>query len=99
MGIFGGGITKNETPTQGVLRECFKELGYNLKNPKLILSETISNGTHINIFKEEFDETKQIILGEGRGHGWFTIIQSNNLDIVPENLELLNKIKYLIFTN
>ena|SRR3990167_6105726 len=78
-GFFGGGIEPGETPVETVKRECFEELGYKLKNPKLILQKEVNNKKFF-LFLEKYDGVQKLILNEGEKMGWFKIEEINDLD-------------------
>jgi 8-oxo-dGTP pyrophosphatase MutT (NUDIX family) len=70
--FFGGGIEENETPLETVKRECFEELEYDLKNPKLILVKNLST-RKIFLFIEKYNPSKKLVLKEGQGMKWFKV--------------------------
>lgn len=96
-GFFGGGIENNETPEECVLRECYEELGYNLKNPKLVHKGTTNLILKQYVFVEEYDPLKKLILGEGEEMKWFSLGEVNsNKEVIPFVRKILNKIKDVI---
>ncbi len=70
--FFGGGIEKNETPLECIKRECFEELEYKLKSPKLVLIKNLST-RKIFLFIEKYDSSKKLILKEGQDMKWFKV--------------------------
>lgn len=94
--FFGGGIEAGETPERSVKREALEELNYELKNPKLVMTQKffINNEDSAKyIFMEKFDENKKIVLGEGQGFGWFGLHELNGLKIVEHDKDVLEYIK------
>lgn len=88
MGIFGGGIEKNETPLQAIKRETFEELEIKLKNPKLVHEEHVKTkeGNRSNYyFVEELKDKSKIKLHEGQGMKW----------IYPKEIEKLKSKPYI----
>jgi len=85
--IFGGAIEEGENPLKAVKRECFEEIEYKLKNPKLIL-KIIYNEKIAHIFIEEYDTNKKLVLNEGDDMGWFNFKEIKKLDASV----LMNKI-------
>lgn len=67
-GFFGGGIEKNETSLDAVKRETLEELHYELTNPKLIFTRIINEGDTIYVYREDFDASQELILGEGEAY-------------------------------
>lgn len=94
-GFFGGRIEEKETPLECVKRECEEELGYKLKNPKLVHEKVIGNSEK-HIFIEEYDPSKNLNLKEGKDMRWFSFEDVKNLDIVPFAGEIIEKIKETI---
>jgi 8-oxo-dGTP diphosphatase len=90
-GFFGGGLENDETPLEAIHRESFEELRYRPTNP-VFLYEGTHDLRHIYVFTEPYDESQQLVQGEGQAMGWFTIEEANKLDIVPYALEILKRI-------
>ena len=80
-GVFGGGMEKGETPLEAVKRECFEELGYNLKDPKLIY-EGIYKECYIYLYIEAYNPAKKLILGEGQDMRWFSLEEAKKLNYI-----------------
>lgn len=89
-GFFGGCVEQGETPEEAVRREAFEELGYVLKNPKLILTVERKSGT-CYFFAEEYTGAK-LELNEGQGMDWFTIEEAKSLKMDSDDLKVLNKL-------
>ncbi len=70
--FFGGGMEKNETPLETIKRECFEELEYELKNPRLVLIKNLPT-RKIFLFIEKYDPLKKLTLREGQNMKWFKI--------------------------
>ena len=98
-GCFGGGIEEGETPEQTVRRECYEEIEYTLRNPRLIHEEAESGSPHTTeyTYAEEYDPSQSIKLREGQGYGWFTIQEAFELEISDYRREMLQKLPPLIF--
>lgn len=94
-GCFGGGIEGDETPEQAVRRECYEEIEYTLREPRLIYEE-LEKGEYTYI--EEYDPTQPIKLHEGQGYGWFTIQEALALDMSAHRRVALQKVLPLIFS-
>ena len=94
-GFFGGGIEGNETPLEAVKRECFEELNYKLKNPKLILKKKIVGKTFF-LFLEKYDPSKKLTLQEGQGMGWFRIDEVNEIKTTQFLKGIISEVKATI---
>lgn len=82
-GGFGGGIEKNESPTEGILRELLEEINY---NPKKIILLDIIPFPHgkLFIFSGKIDlSVEEIILNEGQKVDYFVFEQLKDINIVP----------------
>lgn len=99
--FFGGGLEQGETPEQCVVRECFEEINYQLKNPKLVLKSRYSlhdaegkfrKGV-IYVFVEKCVDKSGLKLQEGQGWGWFSFKEAENLDVWYKTRQILKKIK------
>lgn len=90
--LFGGGLEKNENPTDGLKREALEEIGYALEAPELAGSHAYDvgykSGTK-HVFVEQFSENKKITLGEGKGFAWFTPEQITHLNLLETDKESL----------
>jgi 8-oxo-dGTP pyrophosphatase MutT (NUDIX family) len=95
-GMFGGAIEKGETPLEAIKRECMEELDYELNEPPLIYQGKYCMG-YAYIFAQKFDNTKKLILGEGKSMKWFSLEELKNVETVPFDFKILfDKIKTLI---
>ncbi|MBU6388794.1 NUDIX domain-containing protein [Patescibacteria group bacterium] len=90
-GCFGGGIEGDETPEQAVRRECFEEIEYRLQNPVLI-----HEGPE-HLFIEKYNPSKPIVLHEGQGYGWFTILEARALPLSEHLRTALGRLAPSIF--
>ncbi|PIN87986.1 hypothetical protein COV12_00905 [Candidatus Woesearchaeota archaeon CG10_big_fil_rev_8_21_14_0_10_32_24] len=93
--FFGGGIDGEETPEQTVYRETFEELNYQLKNPRLILTQKFKTTRHEGtkyVFVEEYDALQNLKLQEGQDWGWYQISETDSLKIVDHDRKVLEKI-------
>jgi mutator protein MutT len=95
-GFFGGRIEKGETPKEAVVRECFEELNYKLKSPKLIYEKVVYGVLKQHIFIEKYDGKQKLILNEGKGMGWFDFNEIDNLDIISFVKKIIRKTKETI---
>ncbi len=94
--FFGGGIEEGETPEQAVKRETVEELGYSLTTPRLMMKQHFfRNGEKSEkyVFVEEYNQDKELILGEGQGMGWFNFSELSNLKIVDHDIEVFKEIE------
>ena len=85
-GCFGGQIEQEETAESAAKRESVEELGYILGNPRQFLQQEFvprSSGVLIKVFyfAEEYDSSRELILKEGQGMGWFTTNEAKQLDL------------------
>ena len=81
--FFGGGIENGENPEEAVRRETFEELNYALQNPRLIFTQDYDFGHKRGkkyCFIEKYDESKELVLGEGDGMRWFSFEELKSLD-------------------
>ncbi|NTU98514.1 NUDIX domain-containing protein [Candidatus Falkowbacteria bacterium] len=98
--FFGGGIEAGETPEQAVRRESLEELSYVLDNPRLVLEQRFSWGGFESckyVFTEEYDVSKELILGEGQGMDWNNYAELEKLGLSDHDMEALELIKDHIF--
>lgn len=89
--FFGGGIEKDETPTQAVKREAFEELNYVLHKPEFILEQDFTREygpSKKYVFIEEYDETQIIKIGEGQGLWRYHFSELTALKIIDHDMEV-----------
>jgi len=93
--LFGGEIEAGETPEEAVKRECYEELGFILKTPKLVMEQKYNShgfeGTK-NVFIEECLDKSKLALHEGQSMDWFNIEETKKLKIVDHDRKVLEKI-------
>ncbi len=98
--LVGGGIEKDETPEQGLLREVKEEASYDLKEYKLINKITGSMGEDVWVYVAfvEKDEEAKFVLGQGEGQeiGWFTIDEALANKLSPGTRITLSNYRDLI---
>ncbi|MEK6819703.1 MAG: NUDIX domain-containing protein [Nanoarchaeota archaeon] len=94
-GFFGGGIEGNETPKECIVRECFEELEYRLKNPKLILRKEIA-GKKFFLFIEKYNPSQKLILKEGQDMKWFKIDEASKINATQFVKEIVKEISPLL---
>jgi len=75
--LFGGGINKNETPTEAAIRELKEELGIDIKKEQLYLWTVFHGFKKKNfLFKLKLNKNiKDMKLKEGSSMGYFTILE------------------------
>ena len=91
--FFGGGIEGNETPLETVIRETREELGYNLKNPKLMLVQTPPGARIMHVFMEQYDPSQKLKLNEGQDMKWISLLYPREMKISDYDKEVLSFIK------
>jgi 8-oxo-dGTP diphosphatase len=89
-GFFGGEIEKDESPLEGVIRECTEELTYELKNPKYLDSVEVEGAT-IHVFSEAFREEEALEQKEGQGMDWYSRTEIEDLDMIPHDKKIIMK--------
>lgn len=100
--IPGGGIEKNETLLEGVIRECIEEMQFDEENIKLIPIQKFVNGSFVyhTFFCEVENEFIPILNDEHIGYAWVGkglypkplhpgLFSTVNIDIVIEKLNSL----------
>jgi 8-oxo-dGTP diphosphatase len=95
--FFGGGIEKGESEEEAVKRECFEELNYKLRNPKLILKENVivneKTDAIMSLFLEKYKEDQKLKLNEGKDMQWFAIEEALKLNLSKGFLPIMKKVK------
>jgi len=97
--FFGGGIEKEESPKEAVIRETYEELRICLINPKLVLEREFKINDeqgYMYIFVHPVENKKSIELHEGQGLGWFFLDEIKHLTMVEHDKEIL---EYLFKTD
>ncbi len=89
---FGGGIQNGESPENAVKREAIEELGYNLRDSKLIAKIPMRGRYegHMDVFVEKYDGSK-INLMEGKKLRWFDQKQTDKLNMSEHDKEALKR--------
>jgi 8-oxo-dGTP diphosphatase len=93
-GTFGGSIEEGETVNQALIREIREELNYQIKNPVLIhVQELVTEKKYVHV--EYYDASQQLIPSkeECKDARWVTIDEAFKLDLIPHELEVLEKVK------
>ena len=67
--LVGGGIEKGETPEQGLIREVKEEVGYDLKEFKLITKTKGSTGEDVWVYVAFVDKDEETEFKHGEGEG------------------------------
>ena len=99
-GFFGGGIEKNETPEESVIREVKEELDYQLDNYSF-LKEVHYVTPEFNITLYAFiaplkDKLKKFNQKEGKGMKLYSIEQAKKLKMVPTDYRVLDALKEVL---
>ena len=99
-GFFGGGIEKNETPEESVIREVKEELDYQLDNYSF-LKEVHYVTPEFNITLYAFiaplkDKLKKFNQKEGNGMKLYSIEQAKKLKMVPTDYRVLDALKEVL---
>lgn len=103
-GLPGGKIEQDETLLEGLYRECFEEIGYDIDRYKLIPIQKFVNNTFVyhTFFCQIDREFIPVLNDEHCGYAWVKVGQypkplhpglfsTFNFDIVQEKLETLIK--------
>lgn len=102
--FFGGGLEKDETPEHCVVRECFEELNYVLKNPDHVLKSKYAmhdakgkfrKGT-LYVFMEKCTDKSCLKLQEGQDWGWFSFEETEKLNLWYKTKGVLKKIRMMV---
>lgn len=93
--VFGGGVEDGETIEDALRREIREELNYEVRNPRLFITEQAvsEDGVLIkgNVFVEKYDASQTLILGEGQGFGWFSLEEALQLKITDVRRKCLQE--------
>lgn len=95
-GFFGGGLENDEKPEKAIQREIQEEIGYTLKNPRLVLTERYEGTKHYGtkyVFLEKYDHQQKIVLNEGQEFGWFQLSELSGLKLSPHIPVILDSVK------
>ncbi len=97
--FFGGGIDKDETPEQAVVREAQEELGYILSQPRLVMTQPFlrdagdTENSFKYVFMELYDPSQTLVLGEGEAMDWFSIEETAQLQMSEHDRVALKQIQ------
>lgn len=94
--FFGGSIEDGESPEEAVCREAREELNCELKSPELFMERdfTIDDKMgHMYVFIHPFYGDKTgLELREGQGWGWYKATETNCLNMIGHDREMVEKI-------
>jgi 8-oxo-dGTP diphosphatase len=94
--FFGGGIDANETPLEAVKRETLEELGYQLNNPKKIMTQQFEGSDHSgvkHVYIEKYDPSQKLNLSEGQDMKWVALPVAVRMKIVDHDKIVLKFIE------
>ncbi len=97
--FFGGGIEKEESPKDAVVRESYEELRVSLVSPKLVLEREFNikdEQGYMYVFVHPIENKNLIELHEGQGLGWFFFHEVKYLTMIEHDKEIL---EYLFKTD
>lgn len=94
---FGGGIEPGESTEEALRRELREELGYAVRAPEFVFFQPLKNGGK-HVFYEcwEGTEPHRLDLKESVDHRWFTLEEARRIQIIPHDLECLERIGELL---
>jgi 8-oxo-dGTP diphosphatase len=88
--LFGGHIEVSETPENALVREIKEEIGYYLKNYKLIKESNVENFGKVYWFYGIIDKKlSDLKLNEGDDFGFFTYNEILKLNISPDSKKII----------
>lgn len=94
--FFGGGLEKNETPLEAVVRETQEELGYSLNNPTFLLEKVFYINDKVgfmSVFIEKyFEGDEKLICYEGENFEWFTCDEIAGLKMIQHDVDVLYEV-------
>ncbi|OGZ46878.1 MAG: hypothetical protein A3J54_00260 [Candidatus Ryanbacteria bacterium RIFCSPHIGHO2_02_FULL_45_13b] len=93
-GTFGGGIEEGETIEQALQREIREELSYQVKNPILLhVQKLTTDKKYVHV--ELYDSSQELIPSkeECQGARWVTIKEALELNLIPHEVEVLEKVE------
>ena len=82
----GGHIEQSESPKEAIIRECFEETNYNLKNPKQFRKyqyDYIEGKPWEVVFSEKYDGKQKIICKEGQKMEFIHLSDLEDKEIFP----------------
>ncbi|HLD55166.1 MAG TPA: NUDIX hydrolase [Candidatus Nanoarchaeia archaeon] len=85
-------IQENEIPIHSIKRICQEKLNYELNN-QVFIEKIQAKDREIYCYSEEFRFSKKIILNDGKGYGWFSYNEAQNLKLTPGTFQILTIIK------
>jgi len=98
--LVGGGIEKDETPEQGLIREVKEEASYDLEEFKLITKTKRVLGEDVWVYVAFVDKNEESKFSLGPGEGqeirWFTIDEALAIKLTPETEILFTKNRDLV---
>lgn len=97
-GFFGGGIEKNETPKQALVREIKEELNYEIKEFSFFRTEVFENENHhieINYYLIPLDNIniRQFDQKEGNGMVFYSLEEAKTLKMNPKDKEVIQALE------
>jgi 8-oxo-dGTP diphosphatase len=101
--FFGGGVEEGESVEEGLARELYEELAYEVKDPKKfkrVEDSDLGKEKMWNYFIEEISDKDKfegdhlrLDLGEGQGLAWFTLDEIRNLKLAPNVYYVLDDLE------
>lgn len=81
-GLFGGGVDKEETYEQALIRETKEELNYDLQDFEYIGTYNLEPPFIVRVYIKRIQNTekKSLKLLEGDDWGWFSLDEADKLD-------------------